>query len=115
MEQKAGQAAGTSTYSPTQIKASVDADIERLLAPWMVGRPLNYTIDTSTMYTVAVGYWLAEELTRIGCNDADRKTQCWKFNLLSRTYDIFETASECMIEAIEGRVEQNRKPHRRWG
>jgi len=115
MELKDGQAAGTSTYTAELIKQRVDADIDRLLAPWLMGRPPNYTMDSAAKYTVAVGYWLAEELTRIGCNEADRKTQCWKFNRHSRTWDIFDVAAECMNEAVEGRVEQNRKPHRRWG
>lgn len=34
---------------------------------------------------------------------------------MSRTYDIWETAAECINEAIEGSVEQNRVVHRRWG
>lgn len=81
----------------------------------MVGRPANYTMDSAAKYTVATSYWLDAELRRIGTNDADRKTQGGKYHRLSRTYDIFETAAECMNEAVEGRVEQNRKPHRRWG
>lgn len=114
MEPKDGQAAGTSTWTAALVKAAVDADIDRLLQPWMVGRPANYTMDQASRYTVATGYWLNEQLSAI-CNDTDRKTQGGKFHRQSRTYDIFETAAECMNEAIEGRVEQNRKPHRRWG
>lgn len=102
-------------YTAESVKQAVEADLDRLLVPWLVGRPPNYTMDTAAKHTVATGYWLAEELTRIGCNEADRKTQCWKFNRHSRTYNIFETAAECMNEAVEGRVEQDRKPHRRWG
>lgn len=115
MEPKDGRAAGTSTWTAQLVKAAVDADIDRLLQPWMVGRPPNYAMDSAARYTVATSYWLDEELRRIGANDADRKTQGGKFHRQSRTYDIFETAAECMNEAIEGRVEQNRKPHRRWG
>lgn len=115
MEPKAGQPTGTSTYTAQQIKSAVDAELDRLLEPWMVGRPVNYAMDPSAKYTVATSYWLDAELRRIGCNDADRKTQCWKFNRHSRSFDIFETAAECMNEAVEGRVEQNRRPHRRWG
>jgi hypothetical protein len=81
----------------------------------MVGRSPNYTIDLATKHTIATGYWMDQELTRIGTNDADRRTQCWKFNRHSRTYDIFETAAECMNEALLGTVEQNRRGHRRWG
>jgi hypothetical protein len=71
-------------------------------------------MDQAAKYTVATGYWLDRQLTRMGCNDADRKTQGGKYHRQSRTYDIFEIAAECMNEAVRGRVEQNRKPHRRW-
>lgn len=67
------------------------------------------------MHTVAAGYFLEEELHRLGVDDADRKTQCWKFNRMSRTYDIFETAAECLNDVLDGVVERDRKPHMRWG
>lgn len=101
-------------YTAEFIKNAVVADLERLLTPWMVGRPTTYTMDEGSKLLVATGYWLNEELTKV-CNDVDRKTQCWKFNRLSRTYDPFEVAAEVMNEAVEGNVEQNRRPHRRWG
>ena len=115
MEQKDGQTAGTLIYTAQLICERVVADLDRLLMPWMIGRSPNYTIDTATKHTIATGYWLAEELTRIGCSESDRKTQCWKFNRHSRTYDIFETAAECMNDVLNGTVEQNRRGHRRWG
>ena len=115
MEPKDGQAAGTSSYTAESIKERVDAELDRLLEPWMVGRPANYTMDQAAKYTVATGYWLDAELRRLNCNDADRKTQGGKFHRLSRTYDIFATAAECMNDVLQGTVEQNRRPHRRWG
>lgn len=115
MEQKDGQTAVASIYTVQLIKEKITDDLDRLLIPWMTGRPKNYTLDLATKYTIAVGYWLDEELTRIGCCDADRRTQCWKFNRHSRTYDIFETAVECMNDVVNGTVEQNRRGHRRWG
>ena len=102
-------------YTAERCRAAVEADIDRLFAPWREGRSENYTPDPATKQLVALGYWLGEELTRIGMNDADRRTQCWKYNRLSRTYDIWETAAECLNEALAGNVEQNRRGHRRWG
>lgn len=101
-------------YTAEQVKAEVMVDLDRLFAPWTVGRPPNWSCDSATKQTVAIGYWLEEKLSSI-CNDVDRRTQIWKFNRMSRTYDIWETATECINEAIAGTVEQNRKPHRRWG
>lgn len=102
-------------YTAEAVRAAVEADIDRLFAPWCVGRSENYTADPATKQLVALGYWLDEELTKIGMNDADRRTQCWKYNRLSRTYDIWQTAADCLNEALEGNVEQNRRGHRRWG
>jgi len=102
-------------YTAADVQAAIETDLDRLLVPWMVGRSPNYTMDAATKHTVAIGYWLDEELRRLQCNDADRKTQCWKYNRLSRTYDIWETAAECLNDVLDGVVEQNRRPHRRWG
>lgn len=97
-----------------QVRTAIEADVERLFASWMVGRPENYVVDRTTKAVVATGYWLDEQLATF-CNDADRKTQNWKFNRLSRSQDPFDAAVEVLNEALEGNVEQNRKPHRRWG
>lgn len=105
----------TPRYTAEAVKLTVEQDITRLLAPWLVGRSPNYSMDTATKHTVATGYFLEEELRRLGASDDDRRTQCWKFNRLSRTYDIFETAAECLNDVLDGTVEQNRRPHRRWG
>lgn len=102
-------------YTAESVRAAVEADIERLFAPWMVGRSPNYAADSATKNTVSLGYWLDEELHRLGCNDVDRRTQTWKYNRLCRTYDIWETAAECLNDVLDGAVEQNRRPHRRWG
>jgi hypothetical protein len=102
-------------YTPERVKAAVEADIDRLFAPWLIGRPENYRPDPGTKALVALGYWLDEELRRLGCDDLDRKTQCWKYNRHSRTYDIWETAAECCNDVLDGKVERDRKPHRRWG
>lgn len=101
-------------FTSKMIRELVERDIERLFAHWLVGRSENYAVDSATKNIIAIGYWLDEQLSKI-CNDADRRTQCWKFNRMSRTYDIWETAAECINEAIEGSVEQNRVGHRRWG
>lgn len=101
-------------YTAEQVKEAVLSELDKLLEPWMVGRAPNYSIDTATKHIIATGYWLDRELSKI-CSDEDRKTQCWKFNRMSRTYDIWDTAAECINEAINKTVEQNRVPHRRWG
>jgi hypothetical protein len=56
---------------------------------------------------------MTEELTAIGVNDDDRQ---WKYNRESRSVaNLFQCAADIMNEALDGNVEQNRKPHHRWG
>lgn len=100
--------------SASEIRSMVTADIDRLLEPWMTGRSPAYVMGHDLRLTVATAYWLDRELALI-CNDKDRKTQCWKFSRMSRSYDTFESAAEIVKEALDGTVEQDRKPHRRWG
>src|SRR6188474_1219746 len=114
MELKDGRAVGCSTYTPALIRTLVESDLERLLVPWMLGRQSNYTMSQATKLTVATEYWIREQLEPI-CNAVDLKTQVMKFHRETRTHDIFEIASECINEALQGSVEQNRKPHRKWG
>jgi hypothetical protein len=101
-------------WTGTLVNDSVVPDMDRLLAPWFVGRPENYAMGASMRLTLSVGAWLDEQLATI-CNDADRKTQGWKYNRLSRSQDPLESAAECLNEALAGTVEQNRVPHKRWG
>lgn len=105
----------TERYTSETIKQAVLRDLDRLLEPWMVGRPPTYTMDSAAKHTVALGYWLREELTKVCASEQDRRTQEWLYNRHSRTYDIWETAAEVLNEVLEGKVEQNRRPHRRWG
>lgn len=97
------------------VNGLVDANIDRLLQPWLEGRSANYVMDPLARYVVATSYWLDEVLQTITANDADRKTQLSKFHRMSRSFDVFEVAAECINDVIDGKVEQNRKPHRRWG
>lgn len=105
----------TDRYTMEGIRSAVESDIDRLFAPWAVGRPETWKPDPATKILIALGYWLDEELRKVVTKEEDRRTQLWKYNRLSRTYDIFESAAEIMNEALDGKVEQNRVRHRRWG
>lgn len=102
------------TITAEEVKQHVESELDELLALWLTGRPTNHMMDKASKALIATGYWLDRELRKV-CNDEDRRTQYAKYNRLSRTYDPFETAAELMNEALAGTVEQNRKPHRRWG
>lgn len=104
------------SYSPERVMAEVDKDRDRLFAPYAFGRPEGWIPDQRTKDLVCIGNWLHEELTRIGANDADRKTQLWYYNRWSRSEeDLWTLAARTLNDVLEGKVEQNRKPHRRWG
>jgi hypothetical protein len=101
---------------PEEIQAIVTADEERLFAPWLVGRPEGYRADTATKTMVCLGYWLREELTKLGLSDDDRRIQESAFHRWSRSReDLFVLAAEIINDAIEGKIDRNRRPLRRWG
>lgn len=102
-------------YDPTKVRAQVEENLDRLFEPWRVGRPARWSPDPATKLLVSLGYWLDAELTRLGCCSLDVRTQLAKYNRLSRTYDIWEVAAECLNDVIDGTIEQNRVAHRRWG
>lgn len=106
-------------YRPEYIRAQVTSDLDRLLAPWLVGQSPNYVMSWDRRYGIATAYWLDEQLALMvaagWCSEDDRRTQMWKYNRQCRTYDLFEVAAEVMTEAFWGVVEQNRVGHRRWG
>jgi len=102
-------------YDVESIKREVEADVDRLFAPWTLNRPENWKPDPATKTLVALGYWLDEELRRICESEDDRRTQLLKFNRFSRTYDVWETVVECLNDVVEHNVQQHRRGHRRWG
>jgi len=101
-------------YTAERIKADVEANVERLFAPWALGRSENWKPDPATKSLIALGYWVDEELARF-CSDEDRRTQIQAYNRLSRTYDIYEIAADILNAARQGNIEKNRRGHRRWG
>lgn len=103
-------------YTADSVREAVEARREELFASYIVGRSTNWSCDSRTKDLVCIGNWLASELTAIGINDTDRRTQQWKYNRESRSVpDLFQCAADIMNEALDGKVEQNRKPHHRWG
>lgn len=106
----------TERYTAEEVRREVDKDRERLFAPYAVGRPPNWTPDQATRDLVATAAWLDEELRRLGCNDADRKTQNSYYHRWTRsTADYFQVAADSLNTVLDGAVEQNRVPHHRWG
>src|SRR5439155_1319333 len=103
-----------SRYTPKAVKTAVEEDIDRLFTPWALGRPEGWLPDPATKMLVSLGYWLKKELSKV-FNEIDLRTPLQRYNRKSRTFDMFQVASDVINEALEGKVEQNRKPHRRWG
>lgn len=103
-------------YTREDVHAAVQADAERLFAPWCIGRPDTWKPDGRTKDTVTVGLWLREELTRMGLSEVDRKTQESVYHRFGRSDgDLFELAADVLNDALEGRIQQGRVPHHRWG
>lgn len=106
----------TERYTPERVREAVEKERDRLFAPYTVGRGPNWACDLRTKDLVAIGNWLAEELVRLGCNDDDRRTQQWFYNRWSRSDDdLWDLAARTLNTVLDGKVEQNRVGHRRWG
>jgi hypothetical protein len=103
-------------YTADSIQESVYARQEELFEPYARGRPDHWKCDTTTRDLVCIGNWITSELIALGCNDADRRTQQMKYHREMRSsYNLWQTAAEVMNEVLDGTVEQNRIPHRKWG
>jgi hypothetical protein len=103
-------------YTAKHVRGEVDKDRERLFAPYAEGRPKNWACDSRTKDMICIGNWLMEELVRLKVNDDDRRTQQHYFNRWCRSdHDLFDLAARTLNTVLDGKVEQNRKPHRRWG
>jgi hypothetical protein len=106
----------TEHYTAEGVRHEVTKDFDRLFAPYTVGRSPNWTPDAATKDLISIGRWLDEELMRLGCNDADRKTQNGLYHRQTRSNsDYADVAADALNAVLDGTVEQNRVPHRRWG
>ncbi len=104
------------TYTAQSVKDVVSREAERLFAPWAVNRHEGWTPGQRTQDVIGIGTWMDEELRRLNIDDEGRKIQLWYFNRWSRSVDdLFECAAEAMNDAVEGRIDRQRRPHRRWG
>lgn len=103
-------------YAPEEIRAHIDQNRERLFAPYAIGRPPGWNVDSRTKDDVCITAWLREELSRIEIDDLGRRTQEGLYNRLSRgEHDLFTLAAFIMNETLAGKIDRFRVPHRRWG
>ena len=106
----------TERYTSESIRALVEKDRERLFAPWAVGRQEGWIPDPRMKDLITISYWLSEELLRLGANEADRKTQQSYYHRWSRSEEyLWVLAARILNMVLDGAVEQDRIPHRRWG
>ena len=103
-------------YSPDQVRENVQRNFERLFAGHSAGRPPNWSCDIRTKEVITTANWLGEELQRIGLDPAGAKVQNAQFNRRVRSEeDLWSIASQILNDALDGNVDRNRRPHRRWG
>ena len=103
-------------YTPIDIKQWVFESHERLFSSYSVGRPANWNCDARTRELVSLSVWLNEEMQLLSLDDAGRKAQLYQFNRRSRSEEnLYDLAASIMNEVVEGTIDRDRKPHRRWG
>ncbi len=103
-------------YTAESCRAAVEPHRERLFASYVANRQPGWSCDIRTRDLVCLGNWLAEELTRLGCGDDDRRTQQAFYNRWSRSdEDLWDLGARTLNAVLDGEVEQGRVPHHRWG
>jgi hypothetical protein len=106
----------TERYTAEEVRREVGKHFHRLFAPYAVGRPETWVPDPRTKDLVSIGYWITEQLVALGVNDNDRRTQQQFYSRWSRSDDdLFDLAARTLNTVLDGKVEQDRVPHRRWG
>lgn len=102
-------------YSAESVRRAVLADEKRLFASWSANRQEGWRPDPRTKELICIGNWLSEELQKL-VNDDDRRIQQHHFNRWSRSEDdLYELAAQILRDAVEGKIDRDRPPHRRWG
>ena len=103
-------------YSPEMVREALEPHRERLFASYSANRPPGWSTDLRTKDMVCLGHWLTEELQRLEVSEVDRRTQQAFFNRWCRSdEDLFDLAARTLNAVLDGEVEQDRKPHHRWG
>lgn len=103
-------------YTPESVRAAFEPEADRLFAPWTEGRGATYTPDPRTKELVGLGFWIREELSRLGFTERERRTQEARYNRESRSHDdLFACAARVLNEAKNGVIDIDRRPLRRWG
>ena len=104
------------TYAADAIQATVNAQSDRLFAPYTANRPKTWACDQRTKDIWCIGTWINEELIRLNVDDRIRIVANGQFHRYSRSdHDLWVLAAECMNDVIEGRIDPNRRSRQRWG
>lgn len=83
---------------------------------YSAGRPVGWSTDTRTYNLICVAVWLRQTLSAMGLDDLDRTTQESQFNRRSRSEeDLFSLGAEIVNDAALGKINRDRRPHKRWG
>lgn len=105
-------------YTRDQISTIALVEGDRLFHPWTVGRPVRWTIDHRSRWLIVIEYLMHEELKKLDIDDEGRKAQVDVFHRHSRMEserDPCELAARLLNDAIAGKIDRDRKPHKRWG
>jgi hypothetical protein len=103
-------------YTAETIKNAVQAEAIRLFASYSANRPENWACDQRTRDLVMLGNWMDEEHRKHDLDDLGRITQNGRFNREARsTDDLWTLAATIMNDTIAGKIDRDRKAHRRWG
>jgi len=103
-------------YNAEMIQRAVEEDMANLFNPWTLNRPENWKPDPATKAIISLGYFLDAELKCLLVEPEDRRTLLQKFNRISRSHDIWESAAECLNNVLDESIPKYESRRcKRWG
>jgi hypothetical protein len=103
-------------YTVTGISRIVNDQQDELFNSYIEDKPTNWSCCSRTKQQICIGEWLHRELIVLELDDIARFQQEGIFHREGRSrVDLYSLVAEIMNDTIEGKIDRNRKPMRRWG
>lgn len=103
-------------YTLESIKLEISLNKEKLFSIYIQDKPNNWSCCERTKEFICIGEWLKQELIELQLDDVARYQQEGIFHRESRSQDdLYSLVYQIITDTLNGNIDRNRKPLRRWG
>lgn len=103
-------------YSKEKIQREVEGRREELFELYRKDRPSTWSCCSRTEEVICLGEWLRRELINLQLDPLGRSQQEGIFHRESRSQDdLYVLVAQIMNDTVDGKIDRERKPLRRWG